>query len=162
MADDPKDYEVGYGKPPKHSRFRKGRSGNPKGRTKGYRNLKSDLATELKKRIVVNEGGRRTRVSKQQALMMRLVEQALNGDMRALNALIDRYKRAFGLEDSETPTSELPAEDREILAAFRDQIIHGEIVGSTDPAGHDSTSPAGAIIDAEDADEDDPDDSTTE
>lgn len=162
MADDPKDYEVGYGKPPKHSQFRKGRSGNPKGRTKGYRNLKSDLAIELKKRIVVNEGGRRTRVSKQQALMMRLVEQALNGDMRSLNVLIDLYKRAFGLADSETPTSELPAEDREILAAHREQIIQTATVESPEPDSHDSTSPADAIIDAEGADEDDPDDGNTE
>ena len=162
MADNPKDYEVGYRKPPKHSQFPKGRSGNPKGRPKGIRNLKTDLAAELGKRIVVSEGGHRSRVSKQQALMMRLVEQALNGDMRALNALIDLITRAFGLEDPETLATELPAEDREILAAFRDQIIQGEIVGSTDPAGHDSTSPADAIIDAEDADEDDPDDSDTE
>ena len=34
----PKQYEVGYGKPPKSTQFKPGRSGNPKGRTKGSRN----------------------------------------------------------------------------------------------------------------------------
>ena len=30
--DNKRDYEVGYGKPPRHTRFTKGRSGNPRGR----------------------------------------------------------------------------------------------------------------------------------
>ena len=44
------DYEVGYGNPPKHTRFPKGQSGNPKGRPKGRRNFKTDVKATLEAR----------------------------------------------------------------------------------------------------------------
>ena len=52
------DYEVGYGRPPTHSRFRPGQSGNPAGRRKGVRNLKTDVMRTLGAPIKVKEGGR--------------------------------------------------------------------------------------------------------
>ena len=47
-SDKESDYEVGYGKPPRHSRFVKGRSGNPRGRPPGTKNLKTLLSEALK------------------------------------------------------------------------------------------------------------------
>jgi hypothetical protein len=41
------DYDVGHAKPPKHTRFQPGQSGNPRGRPKGTKNLKTDLIEEL-------------------------------------------------------------------------------------------------------------------
>ena len=51
------EYEVGYRKPPKTTRFKAGKSGNPKGRPKGSTNLATDLSAELSEQITVREGG---------------------------------------------------------------------------------------------------------
>lgn len=72
----PRDYAIGYGKPPVHSRFRKGRSGNPKGRPKGRANLKTDLLAELTETIVIREGDRQLRVSKQRKPTVKAVLHA--------------------------------------------------------------------------------------
>jgi hypothetical protein len=71
------DYEVGYGKPPERTRFKKGKSGNPKGRSKGAKNLKTDLIEELQENITVREGDRTVRISKQRAIVKTLVAKTL-------------------------------------------------------------------------------------
>jgi Family of unknown function (DUF5681) len=38
-----KDYKVGYGRPPEHSRFKRGQSGNPRGRPRKHRNFRTVL-----------------------------------------------------------------------------------------------------------------------
>src|SRR6478752_1825083 len=63
------DYEVGYRKPPKKTRFNPGQSGNPRDRPKGSPNLATDLSAELGELITVREGGQARRVSKQPALL---------------------------------------------------------------------------------------------
>ena len=96
MADDPNNnsYEVGYGKPPRSGQFRKGQSGNPKGRPKGARGVKSLLDDALSKEITVSEGGKTSRVTKREALILSLITNALKGDIRAVGQvlkLIEQY-----------------------------------------------------------------------
>lgn len=90
----PNDYNIGYGKPPQHTRFKAGQSGNPKGRPKGTKNLKTDLEEELREFIVVREGGNPRTVSKQRAMLKSLTAKAIQGDSRAaatVLGLIERY-----------------------------------------------------------------------
>lgn len=80
-SDDSNDYEVGYGKPPKHGQFVKGRSGNPKGRTKG-KTAGSMLRAVLDQPVVVTKDGRSRTVKFSEALMHKVVGKALNGTTR--------------------------------------------------------------------------------
>ena len=83
------DYEVGYGKPPRNTRFQKGQSGNPSGRAPGNKNLKTLLIDTLNEPVVVAENGGRLTISKRQAIVKQLVNQSANGDWRAVKLLFD-------------------------------------------------------------------------
>lgn len=78
-------FAVGYRKPPKATRFRKGQSGNPKGRPKGKPNLATVILRALEAKVVINEKGRRREVTKLEVAIMQLVNKAASGDLRALN-----------------------------------------------------------------------------
>jgi Family of unknown function (DUF5681) len=122
---DGKGYAVGYKKPPKHGQFRPGETGNPAGRTKGVRNLKTDVKRTLRVPVKVNEGGRSRKISTQAGMLMVLREKALKGDARALDRLVELANR-FNNEPGSDVARTVPADDREILAAYA-----AEIGGST-------------------------------
>jgi hypothetical protein len=82
------DYQVGFGKPPKESQYRKGQSGNPKGRPPGSRNASTLLDEALKERVVVSENGRRRAMTKLEAILKQLVNRAAQGDHRATQLLL--------------------------------------------------------------------------
>ena len=99
MADeDSTDYEVGYKKPPKHTQFKKGQSGNPAGRPKDGRNVKMVLQDVAMEEITLSENGVPRKMSKKEALIRSLYARALAGDNQAARLLfkIDtQYQRAF-------------------------------------------------------------------
>lgn len=106
---------VGYKNPPKQHRFQPGESGNPHGRPKGARNFKTDLRDELSETIIFRDGNRDVTISKQRALIKRLVAEAIRGDTRAINSVLAFCARACGDEDDDEQQS---AEDQDILDAF--------------------------------------------
>lgn len=77
-----KGYEVGYKKPPKHSRFKKGRSGNLKGRPKGRKNMRTILKDILDRNVTIRENGRTRRVKFPEAFANQLAVTALSGSTR--------------------------------------------------------------------------------
>lgn len=115
MAD---DNDVGYRKPPKHTRFKKGESGNPNGRTKGTRNFSADLLETLNAPVRIKKNGRQTRVSTQQASLMRLREKALGGDARSLDRLIGLAQTINDTELSLDEHATLDATSQEILDLY--------------------------------------------
>ena len=126
------DCDVGYRKPPKHTRFRPGRSGNPKGRPKGTKNFKTDLAEELQERILVREGGKAQAVSKQRAMLKRLTEKALQGDTRAASLIITIVARFLDQSEDDDRSTPLTAEDLRIIENFR-----ARLAGNKDDAPND-------------------------
>jgi len=82
------DYDVGYGRPPKHTRFRKGQSGNLRGRPKGRLNATEALNRELDQMITVREGGKTIRMTKREAMIKRLAADAMAGKKYAVDAIL--------------------------------------------------------------------------
>jgi hypothetical protein len=121
-ADNSDEGKVGYGKPPIHTRFKPGQSGNPRGRTKGTLNFATDLKRTLETPITLTDPGKKPRkVSTQKAALLRLREKALKGDARSLDRLLE-YARIFyagPIIESATVTS---ADDQAILDSFCEQV----------------------------------------
>jgi hypothetical protein len=81
-------YSVGYAKPPEHSRFVKGKSGNPNGRPKGSLNLTTAINRALREKITVVEHGRRKTITKLDAAVIQMVNRAVQGDSRAMTQML--------------------------------------------------------------------------
>jgi hypothetical protein len=119
-------YKVGYGKPPKAGQFRKGKSGNPRGRPKGSLNLATDLTAELGEHITVREDGRPRKVSKQRALIKSLMAKALQGDVRATASLLALYARVITepLPDDNQP---IDTDELQVLRRFAPRLLRSVI-----------------------------------
>jgi hypothetical protein len=92
----PRDYVVGYGKPPLHTRFVKGQSGNPRGRPPDAKNLKTLLSEALNEPVIVTENGVRRKLTKRQAIITQLVNRSATADWRAIKILLDLVRDIEG------------------------------------------------------------------
>jgi len=81
------DESVGYKNPPSNSRFKKGVSGNPRGRPKGSKNLAMLMKRALREKVAVQENGKRKLITKSEAIVKQFVNKAASGDLRALTQL---------------------------------------------------------------------------
>ncbi len=82
------DYNVGYRRPPKTTQFKKGESGNPKGRPKGSRSLQTILVEELKSSVTIHENGRSKTVKKGEVIVKQMVNKAMAGDHKAAHLVL--------------------------------------------------------------------------
>lgn len=88
MSGDDSDYHVGYKRPPKHTRFRTGQSGNSKGRPKMSESFGRLARRALGEKVVIRENGERRRITKLQAALKQLANKAAAGDSRAIREII--------------------------------------------------------------------------
>lgn len=109
-------YEVGYGKPPRHTQFKPGQSGNPRGRPKGSRSLAATVRKVLGRKIPVIERGQRKLVSADEAMLHRYLEMALKGDVKAGAFLFGFLERFQPAEADDAEPEALSEGEKEVLA----------------------------------------------
>src|ERR671912_1326068 len=96
------DEDVGYGRPPRRTRFRPGQSGNPRGRPKGARSTGTIVTGVLNKKVSLTSAGQRRQVPLKEAIVLRMAEAALKGDLKAAAALFALAERAAGTAGTES------------------------------------------------------------
>ncbi len=119
----PSGQKIGRGNPPKETQFRKGTSGNPKGRRKGSKNLSTYLREAARDQVTATIGGKTRRISKIHATAMQLATKAASGNQAAINKFLDWMDqvetRAAAARPSEFPLS---APDIEVLRAAYERM----------------------------------------
>jgi len=86
------DYEVAYGKPPKHSQFKPGQSGNPSGRPKRSNTITALLKEELEAKVTVTENGVKKTITKREAMVRQVVNGGLKGKATDTLRLLQRLE----------------------------------------------------------------------
>ena len=122
MLHDP-DYEVGYRKPPRHSRFVKGRSGNPRGRPPGAKNLKTLLSKALNELVIVTENGGQRKISKREAIVTQLVNRSAQADLKAIQILLAMLRDIEGHAEAGSADPDVFTEaDEQIIQRIRARL----------------------------------------
>ena len=126
------DNEVGYGRPPKHSQFAKGQSGNKSGRPKGSKNLKTVVEKEANAKVHIREGGKSKTVTKVVALFKAMLNKGIGGDTKA-------GQIAFGLMEKYLPPPDTQGSDAASLTEEEISILenHVELQAALDGAVYD-------------------------
>ncbi len=122
MSGEDRPYEVGYGKPPRASRFQTGVSGNPKGRPRGSKNLATVVLKESRKKITINGPRGRREVTKLEATVMQLANKSAQGDLRAAREfipLIGRSEESAAVGTAPLTFNEL---DQKLLAGLQHRL----------------------------------------
>jgi uncharacterized protein DUF5681 len=112
----PAAYEVGYRKPPRATQFKKGETGNPRGRPKGSKNFETKVKAVFDRKIVIQDNGKPRRITMADAVLMKLTAKAIAGDMSATRLAIGllQMTRAES-EPSDVFSSEA---DRSLLLSY--------------------------------------------
>ena len=112
---------VGYGNPPIHAQFQKGKSGNPKGRPKGSQNLGALLQATFDHKLTTTVNGKPTKMPLIQALITKLMMTALGGSHAAMKLAFELYNGAHPPVNDNSPLTtgssfELTPEDLAAIA----------------------------------------------
>ena len=119
------DGEVGYRRPPQSYQFKAGQSGNPKGRPKGAKGEATILRELLNRKITVREGGKSRKVTVLEAILTRIAEDSLKGNVKSAAFVLNRYGAMVSGEAGPTGLSD---DDQEILEAYAQRLLarHGK------------------------------------
>ena len=124
--DTPDKDEVGYGKPPSHTKFVKGQSGNPNGRPKGSQSISSILEKVGGERVKVTENGRVRLISKREATVLQLVNKAVAGDLNASRVLLSWSMWLANSKQTAVPSPVSSEPDKLVMENLVERIRQSE------------------------------------
>jgi hypothetical protein len=127
MAED-REYEIGYGKPPKATQFKAGQSGNPKGRPKGSMNAATMMQQIVAEPVsVVEKGGREKTMPMLEVLLRRMVNKAATGDLKAIPMVLTLVEQGSSDPGAEAPSAEKDHRHlQDVLLKMRNDLGKGE------------------------------------
>jgi len=131
-------YSVGYCRPPKHTQFQPGQSGNRNGRRKRQRNVRTVVDEAVNEPIKIREGSRTRSVTKLDAMILSMMNAAVAGNAKS-QANIIALVRSLGMTGEAPEASHAEpytADDAALVAAFLSR--HG--VESAEPLASNETS----------------------
>jgi hypothetical protein len=138
------DYKVGYRKPPAHTRFKPGQSGNPKGRRKGAVNADTLIERELAKKVTVRENGVAKTITKREVLATSTVNNAISRPGKDREFLLRREAERAAAAPSEEAVA--TPDEAQIIDAFLQrrledlierEIAAGRLARVTPPEGEE-------------------------
>ena len=141
MANGDDTYTIGFRNPPKHTRFAKGKSGNPNGRPKGSQNLATVLDKACRQRIRITTNGVTRYVSKFEATMLQLNNKAASGDLKAIRELHNWIVSLPNSEQAGIPPAIANESDPLVMASIIKRIRDARDTSSdteTGPAPNDA------------------------
>jgi Family of unknown function (DUF5681) len=115
-------YEIGYGKPPRHTRFKPGCSGNPRRRPKDAKNLSTLVHEALNEPVVVAENGRRRKVSKRRAIITQLVNRSAQADLKATQILLGIIQEIERRSEMGPVVTTFDAADEKVIEQLRARL----------------------------------------
>jgi hypothetical protein len=95
------EYKVGYKRPPRHTQFKPGQSGNPRGRPKGLRNHRTTLNRVMNEKVSIREGDKTRRLNKFEATVQAHALKSMKGDSRSAAILFNLMGRSGLLGDQD-------------------------------------------------------------
>ena len=98
MYEEVDEYSIGYGKPPRHTQFRRGKSGNPKGRPRGSKSLSAIFSKIINEKVQVKGPGGMKWITKFEAGLTQLANMSATGDKRAIREVVQIHKSLGDLE----------------------------------------------------------------
>jgi hypothetical protein len=122
MHDEGLPYEVGYRKPPKSGQFPQGKSGNPKGRPKGSKNLASVVLRESRQTVVVKGPRGSRKVTKLEASVMQLGNKSAQGDLPSQREFLGLVQRSEESANSNAAPLTLREMDQQVMENIRRRL----------------------------------------
>ena len=118
MSETKRDYQIGYGKPPRGRPFQKGQSGNPRGPRR--KDLSALLIAALNEPVYVTIDGKRRKITKREAIVTQMVNKSAKADLRATKMLFDMMKEVEQKAGAAAPPEppKMSASDREVVELF--------------------------------------------